>query len=101
MLGAGDEFIDASVAEEGLAAAEVVAWISGNPSRLDEAGDDLQEWIENQDIDVESGLGALAVRVVDRLFNEPCELLDVWRDSEDFAEWRKALADLKERLQSA
>ena len=48
---------------------------------------------------LESGLQELAVRVVDRVFNEPSELLDTWKDSEDFADWRKALTDLKERLQ--
>lgn len=99
VLGLGDDLIEASTAEEGIVAAEVVAWIAGNPSKSDEAGDDLQDWIDYQDIDVESGLLELAVRVVDRVFNEPCELLDFWKESEDFPQWRKSLADLKERLQ--
>ncbi|MGB1129775.1 MAG: DUF4259 domain-containing protein [Haloferula sp.] len=101
VLGLEDDLIEAPTAEEGIAAAEVVAWIAGNPSKSDEAGDDLQDWIDDQDIDVESGLLELAVRVVDRVFNEPCELLDTWKESEDFAEWRKSLTDLKERLQPA
>lgn len=101
VLGAGDEYIEASVAEEGLAAAEVVAWIGGNQSKVDDIGDELQEWIDDQDIDVETSLQRLALRVVDRVFNEPCELLDLWKESEDFSDWRKSLADLKERLQAS
>lgn len=101
VLGSGDEYIEASVAEEGLAAAEVVAWIGGNPSKADEVGDELQDWIDDQDIDVETSLQRLALRVVDRVFNEPCELLDLWKESEDFSDWRKSLADLKERLQAS
>jgi hypothetical protein len=101
VLGSGDEMIEASTGEEGLAAAEVVAWISGSPCKADEVGDDLLAWIDEQDIDVESGLLKLAVRVVDRVFNEPSELLDTWKESEDFSDWRTALTDLKDRLQSS
>jgi len=101
VLGLGDDVIEASVAEEGLAAAEVVAWAGGNPKPTDEAGDDLQSWIDDQDVEAEGSLQQRALRVVDRVFNEPCELLESWQESEDFAEWRKSLADLKERLQAS
>jgi hypothetical protein len=100
VLSAGDDLIEASTGEEALAAAEVVAWISGNPGRADDLGDDLQSWIDDQDIDVESGLQKRALRVVNRVFNEPSELLDNWKESEDFADWRKSLADLKDRLKA-
>lgn len=100
VLSMGDDVVDASTAEEGLAAAEVVAWAGGNPRASDEAGDDLQDWIDEQDIEAEGSLQQRALRVVDRVFNEPCELLETWQESEDFSEWRKALADLKERLQA-
>ncbi|MGE9271593.1 MAG: DUF4259 domain-containing protein [Verrucomicrobiales bacterium] len=99
VLAAGDEMIEASTAEEGIAAAEVVAWVNGQARPGDEAGDDLQDWIDDQDIEVDGSLQSLSLRVVDRVFNDPSELKEIWEESEDFAEWRKALADLKERLQ--
>jgi hypothetical protein len=35
--------------------------------------------------------------VLDRILEEPSELLDLWQESEEFETWRAAVQDLKAR----
>lgn len=98
VLGCGDEVIEESTGEEGIAAAEVVAWLYGRPGKSAEDTDDLQDWVDDQELDDDDGRLKRARRTVDRVFNEPSELRDAWDESGDFEEWRKSLTDLKDRL---
>jgi len=96
VLAAGDETIELATAEEAVAAAEVVAWIEDHPGRDEPEG--LVDWIEEQEFEDAEGRLPRARRAVDRVFNEPCELLEQWRESGEFDAWRRRLAELKERL---
>lgn len=98
VLGSGDEVIELTVGEEGIAAAEVTAWLYGRPGKSAEDTDALEGWVDEQEIDEEEDRLGRARKAVDRVFNEPSELLESWQESGEFEEWRKSLTDLKDRL---
>lgn len=98
VLGCGGDFLEASVAEEGIAAAEVTAWLYGRPGKSAEDTEALEGWVDDQELDDDEGRLRRARRTVDRVFNAPSELKETWEEAEDFEEWRKSLADLKDRL---
>ncbi|GAA5484034.1 DUF4259 domain-containing protein [Haloferula sargassicola] len=98
ILAAGDDFIEAQQGEEGIAAAEVVAWINGQPGSTAEDTDALEQWIDEQEFESDTSRAKRARKVVDRIFNEPSELRDQWEDEGEFEEWRKELTSLKDRL---
>lgn len=98
VLACGDDFLEASMAEEGIAAAEVTAWLYGRPGKSAEDTEALEDWVDDQEIDDDEGRLRRARKTVDRVFNEPSELKETWEESEDYEDWRKSLADLKDRL---
>lgn len=98
VLSAGDETLESQSGEEGIAAADVVAWIYGRGGASDDTSDRIEDWINEHELEVSEALVKKARRVVDRVFNPPSELREAWEESDDFEEWRKALAALKERL---
>jgi hypothetical protein len=96
VLDQADDYLDASVCEEGLAAAEILAAVRGRPAA------DLPP-------DVLAGVGKLAGEVVDddlldktrravALVLASSELLDLWIESEEDGTWRTAVIDLEQRL---
>jgi len=96
---AGDEYIEAPDAEEAIAAADTLARLKGNfyiKNNYTEAADD---WVAEQQHPVPQDLVDLAIHVVERVQNEPSELLELWEESGDFDAWKKNLDDLKKRLQ--
>lgn len=98
VLASGDDFLEASMAEEGIAAAEVTAWLYGRPGKSAEDTEALEDWVDDQEIDDDEGRLRRARKTVDRVFNEPSELKETWEEAEDYEDWRKSLADLKDRL---
>jgi len=98
VLAAGDDALEVQAGEEGIAAADVVAWINGRGGKSDDNGDRIEDWINEHELEVSDSMLKKARRVVDRVFNSPSELREAWEESDDFDDWRAALAELKERL---
>ncbi|MEM9238192.1 MAG: DUF4259 domain-containing protein [Verrucomicrobiota bacterium] len=98
VLGAGDEMVDMQAGEEAVAAAEVVAWLSGHPGKNGDHADLIEGWLEDNELEFSDALAKKSKRVVDRVFNHPSELREAWEASDDFDDWKKELADLKDRL---
>jgi hypothetical protein len=97
VLGGEDE-LEASVAEEGIAAAEVTAWLYGRPSKGADDAEGLDNWIDDQELDDDDGRLRRARKVVDRVFNRPSELRETWEEAGEIEDWRKSLTELKDRL---
>ena len=95
----GEAELEASVAEEGIAAAEVTAWLYGRPGKGADDTEALETWIDDQELDEDEGRLTRARKLVDRVFNDPSELKDAWVESGEFEDWRKSLTELKDRLQ--
>ena len=98
VLAAGGETLEMQAGEEGIAAADVVAWINGRGGESDESGERIEEWINEHELEVADALVKKARRVVDRVFNVPSELREAWEESDDFDSWRRAVEGLRERL---
>jgi Domain of unknown function (DUF4259) len=108
VLAASESYLEHG--DEAIAAAEVVAKLSGRgPSPLDdlhEIEDDgepdeeltLGKWIASVKAPPSEELVEKARRAVARVLTEPSELLDLWRDTKHFEEWKRVVEDLARRL---
>ena len=108
VLAAGESYLEDG--DEAIAAAEVVAKLSGRgPSPLDdlhEIEDDgepdeeltLGKWIASAKAPPNEELVEKARRVVARVLTGPTELVDLWRDSKHFEEWKRVVDNLAKRL---
>jgi len=96
IIDAGDDYIDASDAEEAIAAAEVVAWLLGRPSTLNAYNEKVSEWVTKHALKPSAQLVQKALQAMNRIQAEPSELLELWEDGE---EWKVAMQELTQRLQ--
>ncbi len=91
-----EPYLEASVACEGIAAAEVVAFWLGRPDG--HFPDSLREWATQQVDALSPELIALARQAVATI-NTKSELKDLWEEGGGVApEWHAAMADLERRL---
>ena len=99
-LDVGEEYLDASEAEEALAAAEVVAGLLGRWGVRSAYTEPAEAWVQRVQLKPSQELTHKAVQAADRVLAEPSELLELWAeaDAEDFAAWKGHVDDLKKRL---
>ena len=96
---AGEEYLGARDADEGIAAADTVAKLRGHFYVRNAYTKSLDEWVAKQNSAIPQHIVDLALQVVDRVLTEPSELLDLWMESGDAEDWKAQLENLKERLQ--
>ena len=96
VLGNDSDYIESGAAENAIAAAEVLATLGGKPGA--DLPDSVLDWVRSQGQQVSPTLRTQAVAAVQRVQRPPCELLELWEESPDFAQWQAALADLLQRL---
>jgi hypothetical protein len=90
--------VELQAAEEAIAAAELVAWLSGQPGKNGDHSDQIEGWLGDNELEFTESLAKKARKVIDRVFNNPSELREAWEEGEDFDDWKAELAKLKERL---
>ena len=98
VLSAGDDTVELQAGEEAIAAAELVAWLAGQPGKSGDQADMIETWIDENELEFTDSLAKKARRSIDRVFNNPSELREAWEEGEDFDDWKAELAKLKERL---
>ena len=96
--GTGSDYLEAPEAEEAIAAADTLARLTGRFYIRNSFTESLDEWVQKHPIAPPADLVASAVRAIDRILTSPSELLELWRESDEFDVWKKHLEDLKERL---
>jgi hypothetical protein len=94
-----EPYLEADVACEGLAAAEIVAFWLGHPDR--HFPDYLRDWARRHSDALSSELITLARQAVSAVRTKS-ELKDLWEEGDGVVapEWYAAIADLESRLQS-
>lgn len=94
-----EPYLEAPVASEALAAAEIVACWLGHP--LPTLPDGVAEWVRNHSNEFSPEFVQLARQAVTTIKTKS-ELKDLWDegDAATAAEWRTVIADLERRLQS-
>ncbi|MGF1446596.1 MAG: DUF4259 domain-containing protein [Pikeienuella sp.] len=91
--------IDADIANEGRAAAEVVAAVFGRPAPELEADRRARMLTVGGDLRRDPSLPAKALDVCGRIWSDASELHALWTEDDDTAlEWREAGADMASRL---
>ena len=97
VLATGAGYLDSDIACEGLAAAEVVARLRGNWGVRNVYTKPVDNWVESHPSQPSAEVVAQASRAIDRVVTPPSELLELWSETDDFARWHAAVADLKRR----
>ena len=98
VLAAGDSYLEASDAQEALAAADIVARLRGSPGQTSAYSEDVDSWITSSGAVASDALARNAKQVIARVLAEPSELLEEWAGSEEFEGWKHAVDDLARRL---
>jgi len=99
VLTAGDDYCEADIACEGLAACEVIARLKGNWGLRNAYSETIDQWIETHKIQPYEGLVQTALEVIDRILAPRSELLQLWEEA-DANEWRTAVDDLRDRVRA-
>jgi len=93
-----NELLEASDAEEGLAAAEVIARLQGHWGERDPFTEPVDNWVEKVKLKPSKALAQKAHRVIERILREPSEILESWEGGENFEAWKKCVQELKARI---
>lgn len=97
VLAAGDDYLDADDAAEGVAAAEITCRILGRASEPDGYSQPVDAWIERDKPSATPALAVKAREAITRILTKPSELLELWQASDDLAEWTAGMKALAER----
>ncbi len=95
ILNAGSAYIETHDAEEALAAAEVVAHLLGFSTEPGGCPENVEAWVKKNQNQASPQLAKKAAAAIERLMNEPSEILELWQESEDFATWENGVTHLK------
>ncbi len=92
------DFLEASDAQEGLAAAEIIARLRGSPGEQTAYTAAIDAWVKSARAQVPDELVGKARRAIARMLSEPSELLEAWTESDDIEGWRSAVEAVVRRL---
>jgi hypothetical protein len=98
VLDTGDEYLEAPVADEAIAASDTIARLEGKFYARNSSTESVDAWVEKHPLQPSPELVAAALQAIDRILQSPSELLDLWEESAAAAAWKQQLAALKERL---
>jgi hypothetical protein len=98
VIGVGDDYLGADAGSEALAACEVVARLKGNWGLRDAYTETLDAWVLEHATIPSKDVISRALAALDRVVRAPSELLELWDQSDDKADWHAAVADLRTRV---
>jgi Domain of unknown function (DUF4259) len=98
VLASGENYLEVSDAEEGLAAVEIVARLKGSPGDETAYTESIDTWIKDVRPSASAALVEKAKRAIARVLSEPSELVEVWMESDEFDAWKQAVEALRARL---
>ncbi|QEE27441.1 DUF4259 domain-containing protein [Terriglobus albidus] len=96
VLACGDNYLEAPEAEECLAAAEIIARMTG--SSWHETTSTTSVEIRGAHISVSGDFTDKAKRAIARVLSEPSEIVELWTESDDFDGWKQSVEELLARL---
>ena len=95
VLDAGDGYLDASEAEEAIAAIEVLAQLLGRGTATDELPMNVTDWLASKPPQPTPTLLDKARQAARRIVGDDSELAELWDDSDSAGEWRDSMAELE------
>lgn len=99
VLAAAGEYLDASDAEEALAAIETIARLQGHWGVRNSYTANVDAWVEKIKLQPPPALVQKAHAAIDRILGEDSELMELWDDSDSLDEWKRAVEELRSRVQ--
>lgn len=101
VLKVGDEYLEASTAAEGIAAAEAVARLQGHFGVRDAYSEPLDVWVAQVGIRPDADLIARTLTALERIVSRPSELLSLWQEGGEADNWLGEVAELRARVASS
>lgn len=98
-LDEGDEYLDADLAMEAIAAVEVIAKRLGKGTQSDVYTEKVDQWLETISEQPSDDLLSLAKRVLERIVADDSELKELWLESDEYELWLGSIQQLKDALQ--
>jgi hypothetical protein len=93
-------YLEAPEACEAIAAAETLAHLLGNIDSTSPAASPIDDWVNKVKILPKQTIIEKAKSALKRLQEEPSELLELWEESTEMAQWLRSLSELSLRLES-
>jgi hypothetical protein len=98
VLSSEGDYLEAPDAEEGIAAADIVARLRGSPGQQSTYTAAVDAWVAKSEPVVSDEMAQKAKQVIARVLAEPSELLELRAESDDFDGWKRAVEDVARRL---
>ena len=98
-LDEGDEYLDADLAMEAIAAVEVIAKRLGKGTQSNVYTEKVDQWLETISEQPSDDLLSLAKRVLERIVADDSELKELWLESDEYELWLGNIQQLKDALQ--
>lgn len=89
------EYLDASVAEEAVAAAETLAHLLGRGAQMDSYTEKVQRWAKSVSARPNPALKNKARQALQRVLADGSELRELWEETEEFPDWQKSIRALQ------
>ncbi|MFW2036331.1 DUF4259 domain-containing protein [Acinetobacter junii] len=97
-LDEGDEYLDADLAMEAIAAVEVIAKRLGKGTQSDVYTEKVDQWLETISEQPSDDVLSLAKRVLERIVADDSELKELWLESDEYELWLGNIQQLKDAL---
>ena len=98
-LDEGDEYLDADLAMEAIAAVEVIAKRLGKGTQSDVYTEKVDQWLETISEQPSDDVLSLAKRVLERIVADDSELKELWLESDEYELWLGNIQQLNDALQ--
>jgi len=95
-----DDYVDAGIACEALAACEVIARLKGNWGRRDSYSETADRWVEQHSQKVPGRVVRRALKAIDRILDEDSELRELWQEGDAGDDWKMSVLDLRRRVEA-
>ncbi len=90
----GEDYLDADLATEALAAIEVLAKLQGKGTQTDAYTKEIDQWVKRHAQKPTAELLAKAKQVIERIASADSELLELWEEGEEADAWKASLRQL-------
>ena len=100
VLQGGDEYLEATEAEEAVAAVEVIAQLLGRPTQTDAYTETVREWVRKTSAKPSPALKSKAIQVLARVAGDNSELRELWSESDEVESWNTSLQRLRDALEA-
>ncbi len=95
VLNVGEQYLDASEAEEAVAAIEVLAKVLGRGTQTDSYTRKVDAWVNANKPALTPVIRMKAKQAIQRIVSNSSELRELWEESDEGTEWKTAMNNLR------